>query len=79
MDLKPYVGTIITIATILTTFAFGYGAINTKVEANEEKLKTVVYQNEFKAVLDGQERLNANMNKKMDKIEAKLDRLIERK
>lgn len=78
-DIKQYLGTFITLISMLVAFAVGWGTLNTKVEANTKKLDGAVYQNEFRAVLQGQEKMNESLNKRLDKLDSKIDRLLEKR
>jgi hypothetical protein len=71
-------GLVISIVTTVIVFSGTFSGLSTRVDANTDKLKNVVYQNEFKAVIDGQKEMADAMNKRLDRMEEKLDRINER-
>jgi Flp pilus assembly pilin Flp len=72
-------GLILAVITTACGFAFGYGAINSKVEANTEKIKQTVNKSEFESIQKWQVRFEEMNDRRMTRFENKLDRLIERK
>lgn len=72
-------GLILAVVTTACGVAFGYGALNTKVEANTEKMKMMVPRTEHEAISRWQVRYEQEFDKRMTRIENKVDRLIERK
>jgi hypothetical protein len=68
----------ITIATILVAIAATWANLSARVEAQERRLQHVVYQNEFRVVITGQERIIQALDKRFDRLEFKLDRMGEK-
>jgi len=68
----------ITIATTLVAIAATWANLSARVEAQERRLQHVVYQNEFRVVITGQERIIQDLDKRFDRLELKLDRMGEK-
>lgn len=71
-------GLVISIVTTVIIFSGTFSGLSTRVDANTEKLKNVVYQSEFKAIIEGQKDMANAMNKRLDRMEEKLDRINEK-
>ena len=71
-------GLILAVLTAICGVVFGYGALNTRVEANTEKLKQTVPRSEHEAIARWQVRYEQEFDKRMTRLENKVDRLIDR-
>lgn len=69
---------IISSITALIVFAGTFSSLRAEVTNNNELIKSKVDETEFKAILNGQERMNNNFEKRFDRLEQKIDRLNER-
>lgn len=76
---KAIPGLLITIFFSLLSVMIVFGDYRTKVDAHEQRLSKVVYQGEFKAIIEGQEKLSNEFKNRMDRLENKVDRLSEQK
>jgi hypothetical protein len=72
LDLKTFV---IPVVSTIVAFSITFGGLKAEVTANTDKLKTVVTNNELKLVLEGQQQMNDGLNKRLDRLEIKIDRL----
>jgi hypothetical protein len=65
------IGIVLSVITSIVVFNASFASYQTKVEANTEKIKNTVTQPEFRAIVDGQ-------NDRLNRIENKVDKLLER-
>lgn len=68
-------GIIVAVFGFSFVFFGQYSSLSTKVEANTERLKQTVTQDEFKAIISGQKDMNKIMEKRFDRLEDKIDHL----
>jgi head-tail adaptor len=76
---KNAISITITLTTMLLALTTAWANINSRVEAHEAKLQEAVSQTEFRAIMNGQERIQTDMRLRFDRIESRLERLQERK
>ena len=69
---------VISLVTTLVVFAGTFSSLRAEVNNNTELIKKKVDETEYKALLNGQERMNVNFEKRFDRLEQKIDRLNER-
>ena len=68
----------VTVGTTLFAISATWANLSARVEAQEKKLQHIVYQNEFKAVINGQEKILQEFDKRFGRLESKLDRMSEK-
>lgn len=69
---------VISLVTTMVVFAGTFSSLRAEVNNNTELIKKKVDETEYKALLNGQERMNINFEKRFDRLEQKIDRLNER-
>ena len=79
-DILPGIVTslIISLVTTLVIFSGTFSALRAEVNQTSEALKSKVGDSEYRAILNGQSQLNNNVDKRLDRIESKIDRIGER-
>ena len=79
-DILPGIMTslIISLVTTLVIFSGTFSALRAEVTQNSEALKSKVGDSEYRAILNGQNQYNLNVEKRLDRIESKIDRIGER-
>lgn len=69
---------IISLTTSLIVFSSTFSSLQANVIFNTEQLKTKVNKEQFDAILRGQDKMVETIEKRLNKIEDKLDRAIEK-
>lgn len=71
-------GLLISLVTSLIVFNGAFAGLKTTVEANTDKIKNAVPRSEFEVIIKNQEKMEELMNKRMDKLEGKIDKIGDR-
>lgn len=69
---------IISLVTTLVVFSGTFSTLRAEVQHNGVKIDNKVDKVEFNAILNGQNKMNDNFEKRFDRMEQKLDRINER-
>lgn len=79
-EILPGVIVSLIISTITSAIVFSttFSTLQANVIYNNEQIKLKVGREQFDAILSGQEKIAQNFDKRLDKIENKLDRIIEK-
>jgi hypothetical protein len=70
---------LISLVANLVVFTASFSSLQANVLQNTIQIKEKVNKEEFNAILDGQNKLEAVVQVRLGKIEDKLDRIIERR
>jgi hypothetical protein len=70
---------LISLVANLVVFTSSFSSLQANVLQNSEQIKAKVSKEEFNAILEGQNKLEAIVQARLGKIEDKLDRIIERR
>lgn len=73
------VSLVISSVTSLIVFSSTFSTLQANVMYNTEQIKGKVSKEQFEAILRGQEKMGETVDKRLGKIEDKLDRIIERR